>query len=96
MKKNSANKMWGGRFEQSPSEIMLEINQSISFDYQLYKQDIQGSIAHAKMLGEEKIISLAEAKKIILGLQKIEKEMQYPGQVKVTVIREMRSVAYAK
>ncbi len=75
MKKNSANKMWGGRFEASPAAMMLEINQSISFDHQLYKQDIRGSIAHAQMLSSAKIISLAEAKKIIDGLKKIEKEI---------------------
>jgi len=75
MKKNSANKMWGGRFETSPAEMMLEINQSITFDKKLYKQDIQGSIAHAEMLSAVKIISRPEAKKIIDGLQKIEKEI---------------------
>lgn len=75
MKKNSANKMWGGRFDASPSQMMLEINQSISFDHKLYKQDIAGSIAHAQMLSAAKIISLLEAKKIIDGLKKIEKEI---------------------
>ena len=75
--KNSttANKMWGGRFETSPAELMLEINQSISFDQKLYKQDIRGSIAHAKMLSSVKIISNTEAKKIIDGLLAIEKEI---------------------
>lgn len=75
MKKNSANKMWGGRFETSPAELMMEINQSISFDKKLYKQDIRGSIAHAQMLAATKIISAAESKKLIDGLQKIEKEI---------------------
>jgi len=75
MKKNSANKMWGGRFDASPSQMMLEINQSISFDHKLYKQDIAGSIAHAQMLSAAKIISQPEAKKIIDGLKKIEKEI---------------------
>lgn len=75
MKKNSANKMWGGRFDASPSQMMLEINQSISFDHKLYKQDIAGSIAHAQMLSAVKIISQPEAKKIIDGLKKIEKEI---------------------
>lgn len=71
----SANKMWGGRFNEKPSEIMQEINQSISFDHKLYKQDIKGSIAHAKMLNKIKILSADEAKKIIDGLKKIEKEI---------------------
>lgn len=75
MKKNSANKMWGGRFNSSPDEIMLEINQSISFDQKLYKQDIEGSIAHAKMLAKTKIITEGESKKIIEGLLEIKKEI---------------------
>jgi argininosuccinate lyase len=72
---NTSNKMWGGRFSKNPSKIMLEINQSISFDYRLYKQDIRGSIVHTKMLNKAKIITKNEAEKIILGLQKIEKEI---------------------
>lgn len=75
MKKNSANKMWGGRFETSPAAMMLEINQSISFDKKLYKQDIRGSIAHAQMLAAVKILTTTEAKKIIDGLKKVEKEI---------------------
>jgi argininosuccinate lyase len=77
-KKNkiSSNSMWGGRFEVSPSQIMQEINQSISFDKKLYKQDIQGSKAHAKMLAEVGILNKSEAKKIIDGLSKIQKEIE--------------------
>ncbi len=75
-KKNSSNKMWGGRFDAKPSEIMQEINQSISFDYKLYKQDIKGSKAHAKMLCEVGILTKVEAKKITDGLNKIEAEIE--------------------
>jgi len=76
MTKKSANKMWGGRFKSSQSELMLEINQSISFDQKLYKQDIRGSIAHATMLVAKKIINKEEGKKIINGLNLIEKEIE--------------------
>lgn len=75
MTKKSANKMWGGRFKTKPSDLMQEINQSITFDKQLYKQDICGSKAHAKMLAKVKIISDDESKQIIAGLNKIEKEI---------------------
>ena len=75
-KKNSSNKMWGGRFDAKPSKIMQEINQSISFDYKLYKQDIKGSKAHAKMLCEVGILTKVEAKKITDGLNKIEAEIE--------------------
>lgn len=74
MTKN-ANKMWGGRFETKPSVIMQEINESISFDKKLYKQDIKGSKAHAKMLCQIGILTKAELKKITDGLTKIEKEI---------------------
>lgn len=75
MKKKTANSMWGGRFDINQNNTMLEINQSISFDYQLYKQDIRGSVVHAKMLAKQKIISINEAKLIIEGLLAIEKEI---------------------
>ena len=69
---NNSNKMWGGRFDQASSEIMLEINSSIDFDKNLYKYDIAGSIAHCKMLAKQKIITNEESQKIISGLKQIE------------------------
>lgn len=74
MKKNS-NKMWGGRFIKSPDQLMQQINQSISFDKRLYKQDISGSIAHCKMLAKVKIISSKDRDLIIQGLQQILQEI---------------------
>lgn len=73
---NSSNKMWGGRFESKPSEIMQEINQSITFDKNLYKQDISGSIAHAKMLEKVGILNANEALQIINGLSQIRSEIE--------------------
>ena len=73
--KADSSQIWGGRFKQSASDLMQEINQSISFDKKLYKQDIRGSIAHAKMLAKSKIINSSEAKMIIDGLIIIEKEI---------------------
>lgn len=75
-KNKSANKMWGGRFESAPSEVMQAINVSIDFDQKLYKQDIAGSIAHATMLEKVGILKKDEAKKIITGLKQIEKEIE--------------------
>lgn len=72
--KNS-NQMWGGRFTNKPSDLMQQINQSISFDKKLYAQDIAGSIAHTKMLAKVKIISDQEKKQIIDGLLQIKKEI---------------------
>lgn len=76
MPKQSSNKMWGGRFDAKPSDLMQEINQSITFDQRLYKQDIKGSTAHAKMLAKVGVLSEVESKKIIDGLKKIEKEIE--------------------
>ncbi|MDX2083249.1 MAG: argininosuccinate lyase [Rickettsiales bacterium] len=69
------NKMWGGRFENKPSNLLQEINQSISFDKKLYRQDIKGSIAHSKMLAKIGILENSELKKIISGLKQIEQEI---------------------
>ncbi len=74
--KQSSNKMWGGRFDAKPSEIMQEINQSISFDKKLYKQDIRGSKAHCEMLGKIGVLTKEEVKKITQGLDKIQKEIE--------------------
>ncbi len=68
--------MWGGRFDAKPSDLMQEINQSITFDKKLYAQDIKGSTAHAKMLAEIGVLTKSESKKIIDGLKKIEKEIE--------------------
>jgi len=67
--------MWGGRFASKPSGLMQEINQSVTFDQKLYKQDIRGSIAHAKMLAKVGVLTESESKRISDGLQKIEKEI---------------------
>ncbi len=70
-----ANQMWGGRFDNAPSEVMQAINVSIGFDKNLYKQDIAGSVAHATMLAEVGILKREEAKKIITSLKQIEQEI---------------------
>lgn len=75
-KGKAANPMWGGAFARAPSELLAGINASISFDKRLYRQDIAGSIAHAKMLAKQKIISDADAKAIISGLNAILKDIE--------------------
>lgn len=71
----TANKMWGGRFARGPSAIMEEINASIGFDKRLAEQDLAGSRAHARMLGDNGIISHADADAIIAGLDQIAAEI---------------------
>ena len=64
-------KLWTGRFKKQLSKTTNDFNSSISFDSRMYKEDIEGSIAHATMLGEQGIIDKSESDKIIQGLKKI-------------------------
>ncbi|MBQ6794584.1 MAG: argininosuccinate lyase [Clostridia bacterium] len=64
-------KLWGGRFEKATDKKVDDFNSSIRFDQRLYKQDITGSIAHARMLGKQGIISLEDSELIIKTLSEI-------------------------
>ena len=64
-------KLWGGRFTEGVNELVNTFNSSISIDSRMYKEDIEGSIAHVKMLGKQGIIPLKDSEKIIDGLQEI-------------------------
>ena len=75
MTQKSANKMWGGRFQMSPDDLMVRINASIGFDQALAPQDIRGSKAHAAMLAESGIISKSDAREISKGLDQIADEI---------------------
>lgn len=70
------NQMWGGRFSEAPSDIMVQINASIDVDKRLYRQDIQGSIAHCEMLAAQKILTADESDKITQGLKAILEEIE--------------------
>jgi len=76
MRKNKNNQaIWGTRIKKSSSTLFQKIGNSIDIDKRLYKEDIQGSIAHVEMLFKQKIISFKIKNKIIYGLNKIEKEI---------------------
>ena len=74
--KDNANQMWGGRFDDKPSDIMEQINASIGFDKRMWRQDIRGSIAHATMLSKQGIITKDEAVEIVNGLNAIAEEIK--------------------
>ena len=76
MTDKNANKMWGGRFQMSPAELMVEINASIGFDKAMAPQDIRGSRAHAEMLAAQGIISKADAREILRGLGQVQSEIE--------------------
>ncbi len=75
MSGEQSNKMWGGRFAESPDTIMEEINVSIDVDRHLYAQDITASKAHAAMLAAQGIITANDAKNIGKGLDTILSEI---------------------
>ena len=71
-----SNRMWGGRFGDSPDDIMEEINASIGFDQRLFAQDIRGSRAHCEMLAAQGIISGEDAAAILGALRQVEAEIE--------------------
>jgi len=69
-------KPWGGRFAEPTDRKVEEFTASIAFDRQLYRYDIEGSIAHCKMLVKQGIISEEEGKRILTGLKGILDDME--------------------
>ena len=68
-------KVWGGRFREETDALVNRFNASIGFDHRLYVQDIEGSIAHCRMLAKQKIITDDEASKILEALGEIKREL---------------------
>ena len=75
-----AEKLWQGRFEQRTDKLVEEYTASIHFDFRLYRYDIQGSIAHCRMLAECGIISHDESSRIVQALGEILRDMER-GQI---------------
>jgi argininosuccinate lyase len=73
---NSSEKPWGGRFTESTDAFVEAFTASIGFDYRLYRQDIAGSIAHARMLAHVGILSETEVSKIVDGLEAIRLDIE--------------------
>ncbi len=69
-------KLWGGRFTENTNELMERFNASIGFDQKLYVEDIEGSVAHAKMLEKIGILSLEERNQLIAGLRALQVEIE--------------------
>ncbi len=76
MSKNKNNKaIWSTRIKKNTTSIFKKVGSSINTDKRLYKEDIQGSVAHTEMLFKQKIISFKIKNKIIWGLNKIQNEI---------------------
>lgn len=80
-------KLWNGRFTKAESSLAEEFNASITFDQRLYQQDIQGSIAHVKMLAKQAIIPEEEAFAIQQTLLEILQDIQ-AGKIEFTIEQE--------
>ena len=80
-------KLWAGRLQGQVDEKLNELNASIGFDSRMYKQDITGSIAHARMLGKQGIIPAEDAEKIVSGLTDILSEIE-AGTLEIDVTSE--------
>ena len=72
--KKSSSKLWGGRFRGGTAQSVEVFTSSIDVDSRLYRHDIMGSIAHAKMLAKQKIIPARDGRKIVRGLEAIRRE----------------------
>mgnify|MGYP002548976666 FL=1 len=68
--------LWGGRFTKETDKLVYNFNASISFDQKFYKQDMEGSIAHVKMLGKQGILTEKEMQDIVDCLKEILKEVE--------------------
>ena len=75
--------LWGGRFTKETDQLVYNFNASISFDQKFLKQDIEGSIAHATMLGKSGIITEDESSEIINGLKGILNDVN-EGSLEIT------------
>jgi len=75
--------LWGGRFTKETDQLVYHFNASISFDKKLYKQDIEGSIAHVVMLAKQGILTVEEKDSIIKGLTSIREDVEN-GKLEIT------------
>ena len=84
-------KLWSGRFKKDVDSRVNDFNSSISFDGRMYKQDIEGSIAHATMLGEQGIISREDSELIVSELHKILEDIE-AGKVSLSSVIVSRTL----
>ncbi|QJX02757.1 argininosuccinate lyase [Alcanivorax sp. IO_7] len=76
MSDQQQNQLWGGRFSESTDAFVQEFTASVAFDRRMYRQDIQGSMAHATMLAEAGVLTAEERDAIHQGLEEIRAEIE--------------------
>ncbi|HUR41737.1 MAG TPA: argininosuccinate lyase [Verrucomicrobiae bacterium] len=70
-------KLWGGRFTELTDLLVEAFTESVSFDWRLYPHDIEGSIAHARMLGKVGVLKRTEVGRIVAGLRGIKRDIEH-------------------
>ena len=83
-RQNKIGKLWGGRFTEPTDEFVQRFTASVAFDQRLYQYDIDGSIAHAKMLTKVRVLTEDELTQIVNGLEIIRTEIE-SGEFKWSV-----------
>ncbi len=83
----TTNSAWGGRFSEQTDEFVEAFTASVQFDQRMYRQDISGSRAHAKMLNKINILSDVDLKAVLGGLDQVEQEIS-SGQFEWSIARE--------
>jgi argininosuccinate lyase len=87
MSKDSDQKLWGGRFSEPTDAFVEAFTASVQFDQRMYRQDIAGSRAHARMLNKVGVLSDADMQSILAGLDQVEQEIER-GEFEWSVARE--------
>ena len=88
--------LWGGRFTKETDKLVYNFNASISFDQKFYKQDMEGSIAHVKMLGKQGILTEKEMQDIVDCLKEILKEVEEGKLIITDEYEDIHSFVEAK
>jgi len=86
-KSSDQNKLWGGRFTEPTDAFVEAFTASVAFDQRMYKQDIEGSRAHARMLTSVGVLTEGDLNKLLKGLDQIEQEIA-EGKFEWSVARE--------
>ncbi len=84
---SNTNQQWGGRFSEATDAFVARFTASVDFDQRMYRQDIQGSVAHAKMLAKVGVLTNEERDTILAGLQEVMDEIE-SGQFEWSVALE--------
>ena len=88
--------MWGGRFAEGPAAVMREINASIPFDKRLWRQDVDGSLAHVAMLGKQGIVTPEDAAAITDGLHRVAADYEANGVAEDLTLEDIHMQTEAK